>query len=118
MSMRCEVAFALTKKAAHYFDKRMSRLKDNSDVLALLNSADNYSVDKATGAKMWHWNSIKWNAKAYDDCKIVESIIHDLPADEYKFYRLGAYMDDHEEIGLFYNNPFNLGVQRYIDYNA
>lgn len=118
MAYRSEVALALTKKAVHYFDKRMSRLKDNSAVLALFNSADAHTVDKDTGAEMWHWNYTKWNPKAYDDCKIVESIIYDLPADEFKFYRLGDYMDDHEDLGRFYDNPFNLGVRRYIDYNA
>lgn len=118
MFSRSEVALALTKKAASYFDKRLSRLNDNRSVLELFDSADNHSVDKVTGAEMWHWNHTNWNPKMFDNCKIVEGIIHDLPVEEYKFFRLGDYMDDHEDWGHFYNNPFNLGVHRYIDYNA
>lgn len=68
------------------------------------------------GSVFYHFPEIKWYEGAYPEIQIIMSSLFQLDEDEYLYIRLGENIDDIEERGYFYDNPFSFGIQRYLNF--
>jgi hypothetical protein len=101
---------ALTIRKAH----GPAMLADQG-IAQLLSEADDRLEDD--GALLFHWDSIKWY---HDDQEIaaLDRFLSDLDEyDDYLFIRLGESDDDTEIQGGWWDNPFDLGYVRRIEFN-
>ena len=118
MGYRSDVALVLTFDGVQFFH---SRLKDDDIYISVqnfLNRADEHYVDTATGAEVWYWEWIKWYAGdicAYTEPTVIEEILGLLDEKDFRFIRLGEEDDDVQNRGMFFDNPFNVDIVRYIN---
>jgi len=70
---------------------------------------------------LFHWDSIKWY-ESYPSVNAVMTFIHNLPDDEsrtdYYYIRIGEEVSDVELEGYWWDNPFDIGIDRSIYYGG
>ncbi len=70
---------------------------------------------------LFHWDSIKWY-DSYDSVNAVMAFIHNLPDDEgqtdYYYIRIGEEPSDVELEGYWWDNPFEIGLNRSVNYGG
>jgi len=115
MGYRSDVAFILSDKASKLFNKSLKELseEDKKDVQTLLNSADEHYVHES-GAELWYWTWVKWYSE-YKSVSFIENFINiDIKNDEYLLLILGEEIQDINESGSYYDNPFDACIERSI----
>ena len=121
MGYYSEVALCLNKNA---HDKMLEKLETQDEdtkthVQDLLKDAQKFVFD---GDTLYHWLWVKWYD--YFPCVgFIEKVLGELPDDyeateQYKFMRVGEELEDNEERGSYYENPFDAEVGRSIIFNA
>ena len=66
-----------------------------------------------SGAELFLWDYLKWYDN-YPDVRFIEDLMNELESDDFLFLRIGEDMNDNEEKGSFWNNPFALSILRTI----
>lgn len=62
------------------------------------------------------WNSVKWY-DSYDEIGNFERLVSNLDNEDYYFLRLGENNDDTEELGGYWDNPFDTSISRSLNYS-
>ena len=86
-----------------------------SDVKDLLNYPDAHFIDVNTGSELWYWTWLKWYVD-YSDVSFIENTLQDMDAADYLFIRIGDDSDDNDIQGDFWENPFDMGFSRSIEF--
>ena len=121
MGYRSDVGLVLTKHGVSVLHKRLNKrslsAKVKQDVKELLTYSDEHYKDNGSGAEVWRWNDIKWyDSEPYffEEIKFIADTIRELSDEDYHFIRIGEDDDDIDVRGTFWNNPFELSIQRSI----
>lgn len=85
--------------------------KNNTNI-RLINHPDKHLVD-SSGAELFYWNSVKWY-EDFPEVQWIETFINSMKQEEYLLIRVGEFIDDVEEQGTFYSNPFDVRFSRQI----
>ena len=115
MGYRSDAAVVLSKEGAAYLKSQISMNGMKCGAEKLLAEADDHIVDPTTASELWYWEYIKWY-NDYADVNFLERTVHSLPSEDFMFIRVGEDNSDNEEIGNYFENPFNLNLCRHIDY--
>lgn len=84
------------------------------EVQDLLSQADSHYTDSNSGAAVWHWAWSKWYSD-FPEVAFVESLMHEMNDEDYRFIRIGEDYDDTEVRGCFWENPFGMELNRSIE---
>jgi hypothetical protein len=119
MGYRSEVVVAFNQQAARILSHARTSNegqedKDDTSLDSLLKAADRFI--EFDGSQLYFWSSIKW----YDEYSGVREFHHimshissgDIEGAEFYFLRIGGDLDDIEEEGDWYNNPFNIWYKK------
>lgn len=68
------------------------------------------------GAGAWSWDGLKWYTD-YRDVQWVEDFLGSFNDEDYYFLRIGDDIDDTEERGYFWDNPFGMSLSRSIHFD-
>jgi hypothetical protein len=74
------------------------------------------TILKKDDAVLVLWSSVKWY-DSYDEIGKFERLVSNLDSDDYHFLRLGESNDDAEELGGYWDNPFDTGIERSLRYS-
>jgi len=117
MGYRSDVGLALSKAGAEQLREELRALNKNSETFsettAFLNATDKHLKHEATGAELYLWSWLKWY-EHYPDVRFMEDLMGKLESDDFLFLRIGEDMNDNEERGSFWDNPFELSILRTI----
>lgn len=72
--------------------------------------------NSADGAGAWAWDGLKWYTD-YRDVQWVEDFLNGLNEEDYYFLRIGDDIDDTEERGWLWDNPFGMRLVRSIQFD-
>jgi len=110
MGYRSEVAIAFTDGAV----RLLNAIIEHEPSLAKLVEDANYSDINENpddlGGKL-HWDYIKWY-EDYEEIMVMETILTQIPDDDYHLIRLGEETSDIDERGHFFSSDMH--VQRAI----
>jgi len=112
---RSDVALELTEAGEAFLQKRLQEAPAEvaEEVRTTLSYASTYE-DSGVTLRYWEW--IKWY-EDYPDIAFIEATLNAMPAEDYKFIRLGEDYDDPTEIrGCSWESPFDLSVVRSITF--
>ena len=113
MGYRSDVGLALSKAGGEQLREELRALNKNSETTAFLNATDKHLKHEATGAELYLWSWLKWYDH-YPDVRFMEDLMGKLESDDFLFLRIGEDMNDNEERGSFWDNPFELSILRTI----
>ncbi len=106
MGYRSDVALAIRASAAR-------EILADPDSAQVLSEADKNLSDD--GALLFHWEEIRWDS--YDkETGALMGLLADLDYDDFLFIRLGEDDEDTEILGGWWDNPFDLGYVRRIEF--
>lgn len=74
-------------------------------------------VSTSQGSRLYVCDYLKWY-NSYPDIEYLERFMNSLNDEDYLFIRIGEEYDDTEYRGVFFDNPFELGVERRFCYNV
>jgi len=112
MGYRSEVAVVIKKEVYETFVNGFSE-KDKQDIASLIKYAEEYQNEYAV---LLNWQDIKWYPD-YEDVRAVMSSLDNLSGDDYFFVRIGDDSDDTEMLGSWWDNTFDLSVQRSVHFS-
>ncbi|MFA5049168.1 MAG: hypothetical protein WC516_09150 [Patescibacteria group bacterium] len=84
-------------------------------VKELLDDAERHEKDNCF---LFFWGSIKWGGNNVESLFEFLGNNFDTAYENYLFCRTGEEMDDNEEGGGWYDNPFNCRIVRLIDWDS
>ena len=117
MGYRSDVGLALSKSGAIRLQEKLNTLDKNSEtyfnVTNLLEYTHSHRKHEESGAELYLWDYLKWYDN-YSDVRFIEDLMGELEDEEFLFLRLGEDMNDNEEKGSFWDNPFQLSILRTI----
>lgn len=117
MGYRSDVGLALTKEAVITLHHKLSKMDKNSvayqNVIDMLTYPEKHHTDTDSGAEVYLWSSQKWY-HGYPEIDFFEQLMDSLDPEQYFFCYIGENLDDAEERGEFWDNPFDLGILRTI----
>ena len=117
MGYRSDVGLALSKVGAVSLQKKLVALDQDSEtffkVTELLKYAHKHMKHEETGSELYLWDYLKWY-DSYSDVRFIEDLMGELEDEEFLFLRIGEDMNDNEEKGSFWDNPFELSILRTI----
>ena len=117
MGYRSDVGLALSKVGADSLQKKLSSLDKDSEtffkVTELLKYARKHMKHEETGSELYLWDYLKWY-DSYSEVRFIEDLMGELEDEEFLFLRIGEDMNDNEEKGSFWDNPFELSILRTI----
>jgi hypothetical protein len=64
------------------------------------------------GASLRIWYAQKWDADFNDCATFVDEFVSQLSFTDFRFYKIGEYLDDIEDSGGYFDNPFRFHVVR------
>ena len=101
MGYRSEVAFVVPDSAPRFENR-----EDNCFE----------TVREEDGCRLYHTSWMKWyeNDSDYPIVQAVMDYLSELDDEDFLFIRIGDDVGDIEEVGYFFDNPFNLGYTRRI----
>lgn len=121
MGYYSDVALALTKVGVEALNKKLASIEtgttQQNTYSKFFDGAIKSFLDKESGAKAWLLTGIKWYAddtEYYPEANFVEEFLNSLDEDDYCFLRIGEDIDDIEERGSFFDNPFGMYILRKI----
>ena len=117
MGYRSDVGLALSKSGALRLHEKLNSLDKNSEsyiqTTNLLKYAHKHQKHEESGAELFLWDYLKWYDN-YPDVRFIEDLMNELESDDFLFLRIGEDMNDNEEKGSFWDNPFELTILRTI----
>ena len=117
MGYRSDVGLALSKAGMLRLQEKLNSLDKDSEtffsVSELLKYACKHMKHEETGAELYLWEYLKWYDN-YSDVRFIEDLMNELEWEDFLFLRLGEDMNDNEEKGSFWDNPFELSILRTI----
>jgi len=117
MGYRSDVGLALSKIGASRLQEKLNSLDKNSEaffnVTELLGYAYKHLKHEESGAELYLWDYLKW-CDSFSDVRFIEDLMLELEDDDFLFLRIGEDMNDNEEKGSFWDNPFELSILRTI----
>lgn len=116
MGYRSDVCLCLKKDVLKGYSTRYAtdRAREIKTIGELLEESSHYT-DPATGDDLWLWENIKWYPD-YQDISSMEFMLAELDRDEYLFIRIGEDSEDNEVSGTYWDNPFDLYLERNIHF--
>ena len=117
MGYRSNVGLCLSKNGVSLLKQKLGKLdwKTMSDVKDLLNYPDAHFIDVDTGCELWYWTWLKWYVD-YPDVSFIENTLLDMDTEDFLFIRIGDDSDDNDIQGDFWENPFDMGFSRSIEF--
>ena len=112
MGYYSDVALVLSAHATAKLFKYTKSKPQNNINTNLINHPEKHLKD-SSGAEFFYWESVKWY-EDFPEVQWIEKFINSLKQDEYLFIRVGELIDDVEELGTFYSNPFDVRFSRQI----
>ena len=112
MGYYSDVVLVLSAHATAKISTYTKRTPKNNTNTRLINHPKKHLVD-SSGAELFYWNSVKWY-EDFPEVQWIEKFINYLKQEEYLFIRVGEFIDDVEEQGTFYSNPFDVRFSRQI----
>ena len=113
MGYYSDASLCIRKDAIARFSAKLAicNLDQLKYVGGLLESSD-HMTDPVSGDELWHWKDVKW----YDNegISFMESLMSRLDPRDYLFLRTGEDSDDNEIRGSYWDNPFELCLERRI----
>jgi len=109
MGYRSDIAFAVKRSA--FADMWRMDAATMTEVTGYASS-----IVKKDDAVLVLWSDIKWY-DSYDEISKFQRLITDLESDDYHFLRLGENNDDTEELGGYWDNPFDTSISRSLNYS-
>ena len=117
MGYRSDVGLALSKTGAIRLQEKLKALDKDSEIFfnvtEFLECACKHQKHEETGSELYLWEYLKWYDN-YSDVRFIEDLINELEWEDFLFLRLGEDMNDNEEKGSFWDNPFQLSILRTI----
>ena len=117
MGYRSDIGLALTKEGADRLQDKLNSLDKSSDtfsnVTTLLEYAHKHQKHEESGAELLLWDYLKWY-DSFPEIRFFENLMGELEWDDFLFLRIGEDMNDNEEKGNFWDNPFELTILRTI----
>ena len=117
MGYRSDIGLALTKEGSSRLQEKLNSLDKSSDIFSnvttLLEYAHKHQKHEKSGAELFLWDYLKWYDN-YPDVRFFEDLMGELEWDDFLFLRIGEDMNDNEEKGSFWDNPFELSILRTI----
>ena len=72
---------------------------------------------RSEGCRLWIATTLKWY-DSYPDIDHLVQWLRSLNDEDYRFLRIGEDIGDTEDLGSFYDNPFEIGIERQFCYDA
>jgi hypothetical protein len=118
MGYRSDVALVLSKKGNEELSKYYHSLSEDArtELESLINFSDKHCLNKK-GEHLFIWESYKWYA-GFPDVDLLEKFLNTLNHDEYLFIRIGEDLSDVDELGSFYDNGYDVYINREISYSC
>ena len=117
MGYRSDVGLALSKAGALRLQEKLYALDKNSEsyiqTTHLLEYAHKHQKHDESEAELFLWDYLKWYDN-YPDVRFIKDLMNELESDDFLFLRIGEDMNDNEEKGSFWDNPFELTILRTI----
>ena len=117
MGYRSDVGLALSKAGAFRLYEKLNFLDKNSDsyiqTTNLLEYAHKHQKHEKSGAELFLWDYLKWY-DSFPEIRFFENLMGELEWDDFLFLCIGEDMNDNEEKGSFWDNPFELTILRTI----
>lgn len=117
MGYRSDVGLALSKAGVGRLQEKLATLDKDSEtffnVTELLKYARKHMKHEESGAEQYLWDYLKWY-DSYSEVRFIEDLMGELVDEEFLFLRIGEDMNDNEEKGSFWDNPFELSILRTI----
>lgn len=116
MDYRSDVGICLSKSAYDLFQKSLTNIKDNT-----LKKLVNYllslviKISRNNSGILFYWKSIKWS-DLNPECVWVDDFLNTLNDDEFLKIIIGEDYNDIEIRGNYWNNPFNMSIERRITF--
>lgn len=121
MGYYSDVALVLTREGVEKLNNRLADPslpeKTRDETKCLLDHPDRHLTDEESGAQIWYWQSIKWydcSPEYYPEIDFITQFLMELDDEEYRFIRVGEEYDDSEVQGDFWDDPFDLCLNRTI----
>ncbi len=115
MGYYSEVALCLDAKAYAHFEAELATQSDHirSEVKDLISWAKRLDNN---GNILFHWDFVKWY-ESFPCVGFIMNHLNSLPSelmDSYCFSRIGEELDDNEQQGHHWDNPFEVMIERSI----
>lgn len=120
MGYRSDVGLALTKEGVVFLNNKLNNLDKDSklfnDATDMITYPKQHCADKESGAEMYLWTYQKWYLQ-FQEIMFFENLMNELEPESFYFVRIGEELDDNEVRGSFWDNPFDLGIDRSITFS-
>ena len=117
MGYRSDVGLALSKTGAIRLQEKLNSFDKDSEtffnVTEFLEYAHKHLKHEESGAELFLWDYLKWY-DSFPEVHFFEDLMSELEWDDFLFLRIGEDMNDNEEKGSFWDNPFELSILRTI----
>jgi len=119
MGYRSDVAIALTKEANSKLYSEMSNIKNKElkEIVENLLKQGYKATSKNNGEVLYLFESTKWYYELYDETEYIHNTIRKLPLKQYLYIIMGEDLCDTHIYGDFYDNSFNLELNRSYTYS-
>ena len=111
MGYRSQIAVAIKQEVYQNFLKGKNE-GDNEKIISLIQSTDKMS--NLHGDILLYWESIKWYP-GYPDVDAFMLSLNSLNHEDYYFIELGEDVEDTTIQGSWWDNPFELTINRSIN---
>lgn len=122
MGYYSEVGLVLSRNGV---EKLHNKLKPNNItektrkyVEILLQCTDEHTIDNK-GDESWYWDGIKWyedDPEHFPEVNFLCEFMNEIDEHDYLFIRIGEEDTDIERRGLYFDNQFNMHLQRRIEF--
>lgn len=117
MGYRSDIGLSLTKEGADRLQDKLNALDKSSDIFSnvttLLEYAHKHQKHEESGAELLLWDYLKWY-DSFPEVRFFEDLMSELEPEDFLFLRIGEDINDNEEKGSFWDNPFELTILRTI----
>ena len=124
MGYRSDVGLALTRHGVETLENRLASPELGEEVRKRIREffayADKHAKDEESGHEAWYWDYLKWYADDsahFPEVDFIEELIAELSDGDFRFIRIGEDYDDTEMRGGFWENPFDMELERYISFS-
>lgn len=90
-------------------------LQNNSQILQVLNWAE--VILEKSDCTLYYWEYIKWYSDESPFYDLMQYLIDSVGEQDYFFCRMGEDPSDKEEYGVWFENPFHMGLVRHIGFD-
>ena len=112
MGYYSDVLLVLSTQGIAKLSTYTKSISKNNTNTYLINHTEKHLIS-SSGEELFYWKSVKWY-EDFSEVQWIEKFINSLELNEYLFIRVGEFIDDVEELGTFYSNPFDVRFSRQI----